>query len=91
MHEVGHHFTDDLLSEQEHKKIDFIKTILDITYWIPFIQSIRNNIYFNLKDEKLATDWGVEFILSNQQICDNYWQDIKSYLQDLKLICGDLN
>lgn len=90
MHEVGHHFTYNSLSEWHHKIADFIKTILNHLYWIPFINPLRNYLYFHLKEEKIATDWGVKYILSNQSQCDNYWHDIKNYLQELTKICGDL-
>jgi hypothetical protein len=60
LHEVGHHFTLDDLEEDEEEYCMKTKKKLHG-------ESVEDNfIYFDLPDEKLATEWAINYINKNK-------------------------
>ena len=59
-HEVGHHLTIDLLDEDEEEYSSDMKKSLSST-------REDNFIYFNLPDEKIATEWAINYINNNKE------------------------
>lgn len=67
LHEIGHHFTlDDVIEDDIEARI--------LCAMIP-IEVARNNeqvqdIYYNLTSEWVATEWAIDFIATNREMCN---------------------
>lgn len=66
LHEVGHHYTLKDLTEEDLKYETFCREVLNCSDDSP---EEVNEVYFNLPAEILATQWALEYMLSNQEWC----------------------
>lgn len=75
LHEIGHIQTYD---EEEMEERDTIYYMLQMMY--DGDAASFNEIYFSIPAEFKATEWGVNYYLSNKDICDNLIQNISKIL-----------
>lgn len=66
LHEVGHHYTLENLTEEDLKYESFCREILSCSDNTP---KEVNKAYFNLPAEILATQWALEYMINNQEWC----------------------
>lgn len=84
LHEVGHYMTDDLISVAEDSMIEDAKKLiclgLEGTDDYDEIEKY-NNMYFDQRDEKLATNWAIQFVRDNSKMVSRVNYRIKKILE----------
>lgn len=67
LHELGHHFCDEKIDENEHD--EFVRAFCST---IPRNETDKEtqNLYFNLPREYEATEWAIEFAWEHRELCD---------------------
>jgi len=67
LHEVGHHKTLHLLTEEDRYNERILRTLANV-------QGLNNTdtLYFNLPAEVLATDWAIEYMKNNLEECRRF-------------------
>lgn len=78
-HEIGHHYTLNWLTKKEDKKCDKIKATLDGAI------EEDNYTYFNLIDEKLATDWAIEYINSEPHRIKALAEKLQKLIEEIEI------
>lgn len=83
LHEVGHHYTMDLFTNEEliaeRRKIKRIEKrlnqsnsdLMDEGYYL---------LYFDLPMEKIATEWAVNYAKENQKALNEFWNKLQNAL-----------
>lgn len=80
LHEIGHIYTYTRWNEIKYNFATTIIQMLQAKFCSPKLINFFYNRYFNLKLEKLADKWAMNFIKNNQELV-NQWQNmlIKNY------------
>ena len=74
LHELGHHYTLDELSEEEVNESLDTKRRINNEYTDGRIDLQEE--YFNLPDEAVATNWAIEYIRNNRKKIDEFWSKL---------------
>lgn len=74
LHELGHHYTLDELSEDEVNESLDTKRRINNEYTDGRIDLQEE--YFNLPDEVVATNWAIEYIRNNRKKIDEFWSKL---------------
>lgn len=74
LHELGHHYTLDELSEDEVNESLDTKRRINNEYTDGRIDLQEE--YFNLPDEAIATNWAIEYIRNNRKKIDEFWSKL---------------
>jgi len=98
LHEVGHHKTDDDISDGIYNFCQKEKARIDKSIKRAKTEKTWKKLewqYFNLPDEIMATAWAVEYARTHKQEIEKMWGEmrealIKFYKQNLTLIEEDL-
>lgn len=72
LHEIGHHMTLNQLSESEYEQETIFRQVIS-----------DNQAYFNLKAEKLANDWAVDYLSNHTEDCWKFQRKCYSILKHL--------
>lgn len=78
LHEIGHIYTYKRINEIRYNIGTTLIQEIQAKFTNPKLLDFFYNCYFNLKLEKLADKWAMEFIKDNQELVEN-WQEM---LQD---------
>lgn len=71
VHEIGH------IKKGKRINDDFIRTLANTLAKKGF-HKIADLIYFNMKEEKLATQWAVNFVIQNEQLVKRYCKKLEA-------------
>jgi len=83
LHEIGHIECEHTANNQITR--NFINFISKIGW-----EKMANKLYFNLKEEKQATKWAVDFVINNYETIENYTNKIiKKYKKYYKKVLTD--
>lgn len=74
LHELGHHYTLDELSEDEANESWDAKYRISNEYEDGRVDLQEE--YFNLPDEAAATNWAIEYIRNNREKIDEFWSKL---------------
>ena len=78
MHEIAHHFTQFNFSEYDWEDSNNIKDKISINLGLyPEKASKWYNSYFNLEVEKVATEWGLNYIDTHSQKILDFWNELQ--------------
>lgn len=77
LHEIGHYYTDKWLSQEDNRKCKRDKRNLD------GMKKEDNFKYFNTLDEKLATDWAIEFANTYKEKVEDFSDKLDYLLNDI--------
>lgn len=75
LHEIGHIYTYTRINEIKYNFGTTLIQELQAKFTNPKYLNFFYNCYFNLKLEKLADKWAMEFIKANQELVEQ-WQDM---------------
>lgn len=75
LHELGHIYTYTRFNEIKYRFASTLITELQAKFTNPKYLNFFYNWYFNLKLEKNADKWAINFIKNNQELVEN-WQDM---------------
>ena len=90
LHELGHHYTLDELSEDEVNESLDTKRRINNEYTDGRIDLQEE--YFNLPDEAVATNWAIEYIRNNKEKIDEFWSKLlNAIVQFYKANITELN
>lgn len=78
-HEIGHYYTDNWLTKAEAKQCDKIKKKLNGE------KEEDNFIYFTTYDEKIATDWAIDYINENYEKLNKLLDKINPLIDEMDL------
>lgn len=73
-HELGHHETIDEWEDDEYLDMAIQKEKINK---IKVSQKEKNFIYFNIPDEKRATEWGLTYMMKHQQEVTLLWNNLQ--------------
>lgn len=86
LHEVAHSQTLHLLTEEEEQYCQKMKTILSSELVKREMLHQENRecyfTYFALPDEKLATDWAINYIRNHTQQISAFWQKLQTAIME---------
>lgn len=85
-HELGHEETLDELSDEESHFCEEEKRQINIDYQQAKTKEEKRKIanrYFNLIDERLATEWAINYIMNNQEIITNLWNKLQPAIMNV--------
>ena len=74
MHELGHHETVDEWEDEEYLDMKIQKEKINK---MKVSQKEKNFMYFNIPDEKRATEWGLKYIMAHQTEIMQLWNEIQ--------------
>lgn len=74
LHELGHHYTLDELSEDEVDESLSAKYRISDEYTDGRVDLQEE--YYNLPDEAAATNWAIEYIRNNREKIDEFWSKL---------------
>lgn len=74
MHELGHHETLDEWDDEEYLDMKIQKEKINK---MKVNQKEKNFMYFNIPDERRATEWGLQYIMENQTEMMSLWAELK--------------
>lgn len=78
-HEIGHAMTDDEIDDEVYDFCYNTKLGLDG-------ESNEDTMtYFDLPDEKTATEWGYYYMLNHEEEVKNFWNEIRPLIEKLHL------
>lgn len=80
LHEVGHAFTLDSFSKMEIKNDHFAKETIEEMLNADNSDDIYS-LYFDLKIEKVATAWAIDYYKANKKRCDDFYLKFVSALK----------
>ena len=89
LHELGHHFTLDSLSDEEQEQDVVSDAILEALKTsgkneVSFSSEDLQMIYFNSNREKVATDWAVEMYRANETVMRHWNQRFNCMIRHYK-------
>lgn len=82
-HEIGHAMTDDEIDDEVYDFCFNTKLGLDGE------NDEDTMTYFNLPDERVATEWGYYYMLNHEQEVSELWDRIRPLIQNLHLTIGE--
>lgn len=74
MHELGHHETLDEWEDEEYLDMKIQKEQINK---MKVSQKEKNFMYFNIPDEKRATEWGLQYIMEHQAEMTQLWNKLQ--------------
>lgn len=74
MHELGHHETVDEWEDDEYLDMKIQKEKINK---MKVSQKEKNFMYFNIPDEKRATEWGLQYIMEHQTEMMQLWNKVQ--------------
>lgn len=82
LHEVGHHFTIMNIDDNTYDYCQDVKTTLT--------GETKEEVftYFNLEDEIIATEWAVNYYLTNKSNCDKFMKRAEKAIADFIVLNG---
>lgn len=86
MHEVAHSTTLHLLTEEEEQYCQKIKA--ELYFHLELCKKMGEGIeecyfqYFALPDEKIATDWAIDYIRNHTQQISDFWQKLHAAIME---------
>lgn len=81
LHEVGHFFTLNTFSKMEIENDHLAKEVIEEMLDADDSDDEIYSLYFDLKIERVATAWAVDYYKSNKKRCDNFYLN---FVQTLK-------
>lgn len=91
MHEVGHYFTIDWLTDNEYDYCEDTKCILNALYdeATDVAERVKiNHQYFELPIEAYATEWAIAYLRSKPDVVESYWSNIQKAITDFYKVNG---
>ena len=82
-HEIGHAMTDDEIDDEVYDFCFNTKLGLDGE------NDEDTMTYFDLPDERAATEWGYYYMLNHEQEVSELWDKIRPLIQNLHLTIGE--
>lgn len=73
-HELGHYMTDNTLTEKDRDICDTMREYIENKNKLTEKDYYK---YYNLKDEKLATTWAVNYIINHKKEVQELWNTIQ--------------
>lgn len=74
MHELGHHETLDEWEDEEYLDMKIQKERINK---MKVSQKEKNFMYFNIPDERRATEWGLQYIIEHQTEMTLLWNELR--------------
>jgi len=87
-HEIGHNMTVDEFDDSDWAVIDDDKELINTAYneaaqeGKEDLQKVLAFAYFDLPDERAATSWAVNYIMTHQQEIVDLWQKLQPAIMD---------
>ena len=75
LHEVGHHETYDEISDEENDYCDDTKKKIEEG-------ELPNELYYDMIDERLATEWAVEYANTHKEELKAFWEKLQPAIMD---------
>jgi hypothetical protein len=77
LHEIGHHETWEVLTDEE---ISYSTEIKNLIQEEQVFTKETDFIYFNLPDERIATEWALKYIEDNTREIRAFWNKIQNLI-----------
>lgn len=74
MHELGHHETLDEWDDEEYLDMKIQKERINK---MKVSQKEKNFMYFNIPDERRATEWGLQYMMEHQTEMTLLWNELR--------------
>lgn len=78
LHEVGHLITYDDITDEEWEMIERIKKI----------PNLSDEVYYELTDEYMATQWAAYYMRDNSDYVERTWKKIREIILHIYTLCG---
>lgn len=75
LHEIGHHETYDEISDEENDYCDDTKKKIEEG-------ELPNELYYDMIDERLATEWAVEYANTHKEELKAFWGKLQPAIMD---------
>ena len=81
LHELGHHETYDEIDDEENDYCDETKKRIEAG-------ELPNEMYYNLTDERMATEWAVEYANTHKEELAKFWEKLQAAILNFYEVNG---